>query len=87
MPNSLDGRTSFEVVFDPTPGLDPWEVQLLHASRYLASLILELERCRTLASAGASAARPDSPARGLERGDQRACASASRAWRSRISRS
>jgi two-component system, NtrC family, response regulator AtoC len=49
VPNSADGRTSLEVVFDATPGLDAWDVQVLNVSRYLASLVLELERCRTLA--------------------------------------
>lgn len=48
VPNTGHGRTSFEVVFDPAPGLDPWDVQLLHVSRYLASFILEFERCRTV---------------------------------------
>jgi DNA-binding NtrC family response regulator len=48
VPNSADGRTSFEVVFDPSPGLDLWDQQVLHASRYLASFVLELERCRLL---------------------------------------
>ena len=49
VPNSPDGHTSVELVFDSSSGPDLWDVQLLGTSRYLASLVLELERCRLLA--------------------------------------
>jgi hypothetical protein len=51
VPNSPDGRTSMEVVFDAAAGPDAWDVQFLQTARYLASFVLELERCRLLVPA------------------------------------
>jgi hypothetical protein len=35
-----------EAQFDPDSGLDEWDVQTLQTARYVAALVIEIERCR-----------------------------------------
>jgi hypothetical protein len=35
-----------EAVLDPDSPIDDWDVQLLQTARYVAALVLEIERCR-----------------------------------------
>jgi transcriptional regulator with PAS, ATPase and Fis domain len=35
-----------EAQFDPDSGLDEWDVQALQTARYIAALVIEIERCR-----------------------------------------
>ena len=46
VPATGEDRLVLETVFDARSSLDGWDVQILEAGRYLAALVVELERCR-----------------------------------------
>ncbi len=46
VPGAAEERLVLETIFDARSSLDGWDVQMLEGARYLAAIVLELERCR-----------------------------------------
>jgi transcriptional regulator with PAS, ATPase and Fis domain len=46
VPGLASSDAMLEAVFDPGSPIDDWDVQLLQTARYVAALVLEIERCR-----------------------------------------
>jgi transcriptional regulator of acetoin/glycerol metabolism len=46
VPGAAPDAVRIEALFDPTCGLDEWDLQILQTARYVAALIVEIERAR-----------------------------------------
>jgi DNA-binding NtrC family response regulator len=51
VPGPTTDAVRIEALFDPARGFDDWDLQLLDLARYLAALVIELERARPAAPA------------------------------------
>jgi hypothetical protein len=46
VPGAAPDAVRIEALFDPASGLDDWDLQMLQTARYIAALVVEIERAR-----------------------------------------